>query len=499
MIYYNRRLWTVFLSAPLRTQINVFRVPMCIALLSTVLSLVSIVLLWRFPGAKAFMNNDGNAYGAFSTLVGFLIVFRTSQAFARFCEGTSLIHGMMGDWFNAASTLIAFLQTSPDGDAALYHTQLIIRLVSLLNAMILGELEGKDIWNWQAHEYDLLDTNSLDPECLRLLSQMDVCNRPEVVTQWIQCLTVQMVHTGVLSTPAPLLTRVFQDIADGIAKYHAALKFPNVPVPYPYVATTEVLLYLHAIITPIILSQWAAVVAVPFYNFVLVFIVWSLYLVAGELDNPFEGTDMNDLDMKLLQTQINGQLLALARGPSLILPKLCVDGREAANHLNAQAQGTSVTGSHSAGTCVKRTLLRSRTTWRGQASASEATSIPREPRVSVQSVASATTEASHCSAAPERRRAWRLLLGRRHAPVFQKSVSTLSLASTPRPVRTSVGAKKLTWLHNDVDSEERSSDLEEERPPHQPQETSWQCEEAVIVESPELEESAIAMTDDFDI
>lgn len=219
------------------------------------------------------------------------------------------------------------------------HTQLVIRLFSLLNALILGELEGHDIWNRQAHEHELSDMRSLDPECLRALSQIDVCSRPEVVTQWNQCLIVQMVSKGVLETPAPLLTRVFQDLADGIGKYHAALKFPGVPVPYPYVATAEVLLYLHAVITPIVLSQLASTAAVPFHNFVLVFIMWSLYLVAGELDNPFEATDANDLDMRLLQTEINAQLLALVRGPSLVVPKLCVSGHDAGRQLQAQARG----------------------------------------------------------------------------------------------------------------------------------------------------------------
>mmetsp|Transcript_11150 Transcript_11150/g.12451 ORF Transcript_11150/g.12451 Transcript_11150/m.12451 type:complete len:110 (-) Transcript_11150:38-367(-) len=42
-------------------------------------------------------------WSSFSFLVGFLIVFRTSQAYSRFWDGCSSTHRMRAEWYNATS------------------------------------------------------------------------------------------------------------------------------------------------------------------------------------------------------------------------------------------------------------------------------------------------------------------------------------------------------------------------------------------------------------
>ena len=66
-----------------------------------------------------------------------------------------------------------------------------------------------------------------------------------------------MIQTDVLGIPAPLLTRIFQDLGNGMAKYHQALKFPDVPVPFPYVAMAEMTLYARAFMTPVVSVGWS--------------------------------------------------------------------------------------------------------------------------------------------------------------------------------------------------------------------------------------------------
>jgi len=165
-----------------------------------------------------------------------------------------------------------------------------------------------------------------------------VNNRPEVVFQWVQGLIVSMIETEVLSVPAPLLTRVFQDLGNGMSKYHQGLKFPDVPVPFPYVAAAEMTLYMHTVITPIVSIQWSTTAYLPpLFTCVLVFILWSLFIVAGELENPFNGDDANDLDMDLIQAEVNAQLMTLLQGPSLRLPKLRKSAHEASSRLSVQS------------------------------------------------------------------------------------------------------------------------------------------------------------------
>jgi len=126
---------------------------------------------------------------------------------------------------------------------------------------------------------------------------------------------------------------------NGMLKYHEALKFADVPVPFPYVATAELLLYFHTAVTPIVSVQWSSWgYQPPIFTFLLVFILWSLHIVAGELENPFEGIDANDLDMKQLQVSINSQLLCLVQGPALKLPKLSCTANQAAKRLAAHAK-----------------------------------------------------------------------------------------------------------------------------------------------------------------
>ena len=257
MIYYKRCLWSNLCSAPLAQQILTFRDALIIAGLSTVVSLTLCIWVAYKPELRSVLEVEGAGYASFTTVLGFLTVFRTSQASSRFWEGCGLLHGMMGDWFDAVSTVVSFCKFSK-ADPAVVHasTQLLVRLMSLLNAMILGELEACKPGDKRAHGFELLDLHSIDTASISSLAQVN--NRPEVVFQWVQGLIVTMIQTDVLCVPPPLLTRIFQDLGNGMSKYHQGLKFPDVPVPFPYVAMSEMSLYAHAFMTPVVSIGWSA-------------------------------------------------------------------------------------------------------------------------------------------------------------------------------------------------------------------------------------------------
>merc|ERR1719253_1413126 len=48
------------------------------------------------------------AYSGFSFVVGFLLVFRTSQAYSRFWEGATKIQMMQAKWLDGFGSLISF-------------------------------------------------------------------------------------------------------------------------------------------------------------------------------------------------------------------------------------------------------------------------------------------------------------------------------------------------------------------------------------------------------
>merc|ERR1719203_1263292 len=75
------------------------------------------------------------AISGFVTILGFMVVFRSNQAWSRFWEGFTLVRTARGQWFNAASSLFAFCSRKPEKAQAVQAFQeLIASLMSLLFA-----------------------------------------------------------------------------------------------------------------------------------------------------------------------------------------------------------------------------------------------------------------------------------------------------------------------------------------------------------------------------
>merc|ERR1712032_273008 len=189
-----------------------------------------------------------------------------------------------------------------------------IRLFSLLHAAALGDIEdcyaeSKHYSQVLAFRMELIDPEGISPESLRMIRDCD--SKVELIFQWIQQLIVENIRTGVLSIPAPILSRSFQEIATGMVHFHEAMKISNVPFPFPYAQTCDALLMLHWIIVPFVVAQWVHKWwwAVAF-SFLQVFTLWTLNLIAVELENPF-GTDPNDIDSVQMQQVMNNHLRLL--------------------------------------------------------------------------------------------------------------------------------------------------------------------------------------------
>merc|ERR1719316_1174800 len=90
-----------------------------------------------FTDKESVMNNNA-IWGGFSFLVGFLVVFRTSQAYNRFWEGCTEMHKMGAEWFDACSSLVAFCKhAATDAETqekVLRFQNTLIRLFSMLHA-----------------------------------------------------------------------------------------------------------------------------------------------------------------------------------------------------------------------------------------------------------------------------------------------------------------------------------------------------------------------------
>merc|ERR1711879_1080798 len=108
-----------------------------------------------------------------------------------------------------------------------------------------------------------------------------VHDRSEVVLQWVQKLIVDANEEKLLNIAPPILSRVYNQLGNGIVKVAAARKVSQMPIPFPYAQMVTCMLFFHFLMTPLMyavtLTQpyWAAML-----TFVVVFSYWSINYIA---------------------------------------------------------------------------------------------------------------------------------------------------------------------------------------------------------------------------
>eukprot|EP00421_Protoceratium_reticulatum_P019659 CAMPEP_0168391986 /NCGR_PEP_ID=MMETSP0228-20121227/18266_1 /TAXON_ID=133427 /ORGANISM="Protoceratium reticulatum, Strain CCCM 535 (=CCMP 1889)" /LENGTH=613 /DNA_ID=CAMNT_0008405315 /DNA_START=95 /DNA_END=1934 /DNA_ORIENTATION=+ len=297
------------------------------AFFTGILKYAEVHALLGFDQFLALYNIKGTAYGAFSSLLGFLVVFRTSQAYSRYWSGGGLMQQMCGSWFDACSSLVAFCRMSKaPSDQVMRFQHTMMRLFSILNALALTSLQGADEEDYESLErrlqsLEIIDMESFDSKTIKCIQSSG--NKIELVFHWIQAVVVEHIESGVLNIAPPILSRAFNELADGMVKFHDCMKISLVPFPFPYSQTTLFLLICHWAITPVMICTWTAQPVLAFlFSFLVVLCFWSLYAIAGELENPF-GDDANDLDAVEVQGEMNSRLLMLVVGEEVkYSPKL---------------------------------------------------------------------------------------------------------------------------------------------------------------------------------
>jgi len=241
----------------------------------------------------------------FTFILGFLVVFRSQQAYARWWEGGTLLQQLRGEWFNAYSNLLAFCNTSPDKVNEVTEFQhKLVRLVSLLYCAAIQQVSTMKDQN-----YELIDIKDFNQESLVFLGSAH--DRCEVCLQWIQRLIGEANDTQVIKVSPPILSRVYNQLGNGIVNLNNARKITDFPIPFPLAQMITCMLLFHWGITAFVCAAsvettfWAGLI-----TFVVVFSYWSINYIAVELEQPF-GDDANDLPLHEMQTDLNLSLASL--------------------------------------------------------------------------------------------------------------------------------------------------------------------------------------------
>jgi putative membrane protein len=299
-------------------------------------AMLTVILMLLNENVDGFQDSAGTAdvkasqlWSAMFWALSFLIGFRTNKAYARFWDGTTLLHQMWGEWFDAASCLIAFSSLSMRKDSSIpdvldfRHT--LVRLMSLCHASALEEIAELDRTDTG---YPVLDVGGLDQRSLRYLRDCKFnpdldFNRVEVVIHMIQTLIVHYHDNGIIKIPPPILSRVFQTLSRGQVNLANCKKITSTLFPFPFAQMIGILLLVFDVLTPVMMASildgrkfWAF-----FFTLIPVWALWSLNAIARELEMPF-GDDPNDLPLFDFHEHMNTSLLMLIREETDLVPSI---------------------------------------------------------------------------------------------------------------------------------------------------------------------------------
>mmetsp|Transcript_15477 Transcript_15477/g.31438 ORF Transcript_15477/g.31438 Transcript_15477/m.31438 type:complete len:364 (-) Transcript_15477:100-1191(-) len=265
-------------------------------------------------------------FTAFSGLLAFLLVFRSSQAYGRYWNGCRLAIELMGSFFDATSASISFTFSSKaEHSKIIEFRQTIISLTSLLTAVSFNDIAGLDPHSEAQDRLKVIGWQNFDEATKSAVQAAD--EKVHLVFFWWQCYASAAAHGDILNVPPPILARVFAKMGAGFHNYQLAKQLNRTPFPFHYTHVTVWLLLIHLFFTPLTATRWASRPSVAFlFAFMLVFVFWALYLISVELEHPF-GESEADVDVTAYQRQSN-QALQILLTPEALRVASFSEGRK---------------------------------------------------------------------------------------------------------------------------------------------------------------------------
>jgi len=293
---------------------------MCWSIPCTVATIL-LHVFWNTEKGEANVELEGleAVWSSFTFIFGFLIVFRSNQAYSRFWESVTLFHQVRGEWMSAFSNLLAFCNTDPAKSVEVAHFKFaLMRLMSLLHCNALQTTS--DLTN---DSLEILDVGGFCTKSLMHLKHSP--DRTETVLLWIERLVLDADKQKTLDVPAPILSRAFQELSRGMVSATNLRKIRDVPFPFPYSQFLSLMLLAEWMLTPVVASQ---VILKPWWAGIIVFIistaVWTLFYTAQEIDQPF-GDDANDLPVAAMQREFNEKLEYFCQSMASKVPEITMD------------------------------------------------------------------------------------------------------------------------------------------------------------------------------
>jgi len=142
-------------------------------------------------------------------------------------------------------------------------------------------------------------------------------------------------RAGGLSVPPPIVSRVFQELSNGLLAYNSALKMKEVPVPFAFVYCNTLMLHFFIFIAPAAVGIFSSSSSNTYWTSVLAFVLsffinstfTAMWLVANELEDPF-GIEPNDIPMMSFHNEFCCNLQGLLLSPWMMRDEWVVKAGE---------------------------------------------------------------------------------------------------------------------------------------------------------------------------
>jgi len=121
-------------------------------------------------------------------------------------------------------------------------------------------------------------------------------DRVHLSMTWI-VKTLTMVQSE-LSTPAPIQSRMYQELSNGYIHFTNAKKISDVPFPFNYAQLLAIVLIIFSLLLPIYVANFTqSYIAGPILTFIVFHSITCVNELAEILENPF-GQDMDDISLE---------------------------------------------------------------------------------------------------------------------------------------------------------------------------------------------------------
>jgi len=308
------------------------------------------------------------AHQVFTFGLSFLVIMRTNLAYSRYWEGITEASTMHTKWMDAVTQIIAFdeLSKEPAANTGELFRHRMLHLVSLLGATSILELQGDEdclddedmdgifeddldcLVEFDMSHIERLRFNPINhknlaqivPEdkehlidedydrkktALPIIGQLEESTRfglhtsehkvHYIMTRVVRLIS-QRISEGGMAAPPPVVSRVYQELSNGLLGFTQAKKVADIPFPFPYAQIVQYLQLAFVISCPFVVMSFVSEVApAMIFTFLAVFCYVSLNEVATELEDPF-GTDPNDLPLHRLHLRFVHQLYQLGTSES---------------------------------------------------------------------------------------------------------------------------------------------------------------------------------------